>query len=437
LKQTDQGKQLQSWLYSAHLWLNRTRDALAVRDGLSPGWQFLVFGLVMIALFSRGPKLLTHAQFYAEDGSIWFAQAYNDGWLHSLTVPQAGYLNTMPRLGAGLALSVPLTWAPLVMAVVGMVVQAVPVPILLSARLRHWASLPTRMLLAAIYVALPNVHEIHIVVTNAQWHLALAAALVALAASPQSWSSRFCDIALILGAALTGPYCIVLAPVVLMFWWLRRQPWSLVIFAVSAIGASTQIWLLQRSHRVQGPLGASLASFLRMLGGHVVACAMVGSYSFASLTPMTFIVPAALGGLCIGFYCLRFAGLEWKLFLIYCVALFAASLRSPLTPGDMPAWDALLVDNSARYWFFPMLAFVWSAVWCAVYGRDRLFRIAGTSILLIMPVGIYRDWKCAPFYSDDHFAASVLRLREAKPGDHVVIPIAPNGWHMDLVKKGS
>ena len=68
------------------------------------------------------------------------------------------------------------------------------------------------------------------------------------------------------------------------------------------------------------------------------------------------------------------------------------ALHSPLTPGNKPAWDWLIVDNSARYWFFPMLAFVWSAVWCAVYARDRLFKTAGACILLIMSVGIVRDW---------------------------------------------
>jgi hypothetical protein len=185
LKEKDQDKQAQGWLRSAGLWLKHFRETLAGRDGLSIGWRFLVFCLVMIALFCRSPRMLTHAQFYAEDGTIWFAQAYNGGWLHSLTLPQAGYLNTMPRFAAGLALLVPLTWAPLVMAIVGMTSQALPVPILLSPRLRNWAELPTRMMFAAIYVALPNASEIHVVATNSQWHLALAATLVALASSPR------------------------------------------------------------------------------------------------------------------------------------------------------------------------------------------------------------------------------------------------------------
>jgi hypothetical protein len=425
----------QRWLESARSWLKREEQALAGRNGLNFGWQLLVFALATAAIFCRSPRLLTHAQFYAEDGTIWFAQAYNNGWLRALTFPQAGYLDLTPRLAAGLALLVPITWAPLVMVIAGLFAQALPVPILLSARSRNWAPLPTRMLLAALYVALPNAREIHLVATNSQWHMALTAALTAFACSPLTWRGRVFDIVVLTVACLTGPFCIVLAPVVLLFWWARRQPWSLVVLALVSAAALVQIVVLTNStHRVQGALGATPEGLLRMLGGHVVACALVGSYSFASLAPMTFIVPAALGGLCVCLYCFRFAKLEWRLFLIYCAGVFAACLHSPLTPGNKPAWDWLIVDNSARYWFFPMLAFVWSAVWCAVYGRDRLFKLAGTCILLIMSLGIVRDWNYVP-YPDDHFAVSVLRLREAKPGERVVIPVVPEGWHMDLVKK--
>ena len=111
----------------------------------------------------------------------------------------------------------------------------------------------------------------------------------------------------------------------LELWWFSR--WSVLV-------ACAQIAVLTHStHRVQGALGATPAGFLRMLGGNVVACALFGSYSFASLAPMTFIVPAALGGLCICFYCFRFANLEWKLFLLYCGAVFAACSAQPADGG--------------------------------------------------------------------------------------------------------
>ena len=214
----DRDNRPQSWFHSTSLFLKTKQRALADRDGLGTGQQLLAFALATIALFSRRPSLLTHAQFYAEDGTLWFAQAYNLGWLHSLLLPEAGYFNTMPRLAAGVALLVPLQRAPLVMAIVGLLIQALPVPLLLSSRLRNWAPLPTRLLLAVIYVAMPNTREILIVATNTQWHLALAALLLAIASSPRTWLGRAFDIAVILAAAFSGPFCILLAPIALLFW---------------------------------------------------------------------------------------------------------------------------------------------------------------------------------------------------------------------------
>jgi hypothetical protein len=432
----DRSDRRQGWFHSASLFLKTKQKALADCDGLGGGEQLLVFALATLALFSRRPSLLTHAQFYAEDGTFWFAQAYNLGWLHSLLLPQAGYFNTMPRLAAGLALLVPLERAPLVMAIVGLLVQALPVPILLSRRLCNWASLPTRLLLAALYLAMPNTREILIVATNTQWHLALAALLLALASSPRTWLGRAFDIAVVLAAAFSGPFCILLAPIALLFWWLRRQPWSLLISALVSLVACVQIGLLlHNTLRVHTALGVRIEPLLRMVGGNIVAGALFGTYAFASKAPMILLLAAALVGMSIYFYCLRFANLQWKLFLIYCLALFAASLSSPLVGGSKPLWDLLVDAVSARYWFFPMLAFVWSAVWCALYGRHRLFRIAGACIVLCMAFGVVHDWEYRPL-PDDHYVKFVERMREAKPGDHLIFPIVPEGWQMELIKRG-
>ena len=52
------------------------------------------------------------------------------------------------------------------------------------------------MVLAAIYVAIPNTREIHIVATNSMWHLAVCAVLIAFAASPRTWRGRVFDMSL-------------------------------------------------------------------------------------------------------------------------------------------------------------------------------------------------------------------------------------------------
>src|SRR5258708_1123949 len=152
---------------------------MAAREDLSFGWQAAVFVAVLVAIFSRLPGAFLHPQFFAEDGWIWYQQAYNLHWLRSLAIAQAGYLQTLPRLVAGLTLLLPMQWAPLIMNVAGAVIQALPVTALLSRRCTTWGPLPVRMIMAALYIAIPDAPEIHIVLTNAMWHLAVLQALLA------------------------------------------------------------------------------------------------------------------------------------------------------------------------------------------------------------------------------------------------------------------
>ncbi len=90
----------------------------------------------------------------------------------------------------------PMQWAPLIMNFAGAVIQALPVSALLSRRCSPWGPLPVRMLMAALYIAIPDAPEIHVVLTNAVWHLALLQALLAFSLPPLSWRGRVSDILL-------------------------------------------------------------------------------------------------------------------------------------------------------------------------------------------------------------------------------------------------
>ena len=407
------------------------------QDGLSASMQCLIVTLVALLVFSRDPSLILHAQFYAEDGFVWYANAYNFGWLHSLSLPEGGYLNTLQRLVAGLALWVPLQWAPLVMALAGLLIQVLPVPILLSSRCRSWGPLSIRCVYAAIYVALPNTYEIHVVLTNAQWHFALALALLTFASPPESWVGRAGDLLLFLVGAVSGPFCILLSPLAAFYGWRRGQLWSYVLAGVLAAGAALQLWaLLHAPSRVKVPLGATPMLFLKLLGGHVFLGALAGSNLLAggkSLSAVSLVLLADVIGLIVLLYSVRFAPLTMKLFIVLCGLLFVASLRAPLAQPNESLWLVLTHASSARYWFLPMLAFLWSAVWCAAFTQLRTMRVLCVSLLVVSLFGACRNWNYLPF-EDQNFAQSVKKFNEAKPGDAVTIPVYPNHF-MQLVKK--
>jgi hypothetical protein len=135
-------------------------------------------------VFSRRPDAILNAQFFAEDGQRWYADAYRLG-LRSLLIPDegGGYLHTVPRLAALLSLLFAFSRAPLVMNLCAITIQVLPVTIFISSR---FISIPLwkRLLVCLLYLGTPNSYGTNANATNIQWHLGLLACLVLLALPP-------------------------------------------------------------------------------------------------------------------------------------------------------------------------------------------------------------------------------------------------------------
>lgn len=103
------------------------------------GWRcFAIFAVACIIVIFRRPDAVFHAQFFAEDGKVWFADAYNHGWWQTLFWTYNGYLHLLPRLAAALALIAPVVYAPFTQNLIAIAFQGLPVSILLSPRSRSW-----------------------------------------------------------------------------------------------------------------------------------------------------------------------------------------------------------------------------------------------------------------------------------------------------------
>jgi hypothetical protein len=390
---------------------------------------------VLLALFSRRPDMFLHPRFYAEDGKYWYAQAYNLGWVRALTIPLGGYLNILSRLVGALSLLVSFRAAPLIMNLAGVVIQALPVTALLSARCRTWGTLPLRMLMAAIYVAIPNAWEVHVVLTNAHWHLFVLEMLLAFGAPPRRWSGRVGDVLLFAVGSVSDPFCILLLPLILFYWWRQRSRWTLAIAAITGLGAVVQAFMIVHATRPHnGPLGATPGLLLRFLAGNIVVDSMTGLRSVVDRIPAPALVAILIFATLIVGYAFLFGKLAFKLYIVFAGALLVTALRNPLIDGPHPLWQMLVDDFGCRYWYYPMLAFLWSAAWCVFQGRSRVVRLAGCCILVPMLYGVVRDWRYQTPY-DYHFADYVERFEHAPTGEHIVIPLNPYPLSMELVKK--
>lgn len=390
------------------------------------------------AVVSRRPDAFSNPQFFAEDGNVWFAEAYNFGWLRALFITHTGYFQTLPRLGAALGLAVPLAHAPLVMNLIGLLVQIAPAVYLLSARTSNWAPLRIRLLMASAYLALPNTSELNVSITEAQWHLALLASLVVLSRPPESRVGFSFDIAVLALCGLTGPFCIVLFPSALIMWWKEGHRWRLIVTALLGSTAILQgISLLSSAvhTRASMPLGASLDLLCRILLSQIFLGPLFGMNSALRRGDLYVYSLTALGiGLLL--YCCARARLEWALFIFFSALIFAGSMVTPQASYDQPQWLALAKAWGTRYWFFPILAFVWCLLWYAGVGQNRPLKIVGVAVLLIMCVHVPKEWRLKP-YPDLHFAEQVRdRFDPAPLGTVVLLPILPGDqWDVRLKKK--
>ena len=394
-----------------------------------------IFVATLFAIFTRLPGVFLHPQFFAEDGWVWYEQAYNLHWLRSLAIPQAGCLYIFPRLVAGISLLLPMQWAPLIMNFAGAVIQALPVSALLSCRCSSWGPLPVRMWMAALYIAIPDAPEIHVVLTNAVWHLALLQALLAFSVPPLSWRGRISDILLFGIAGLTGPFSILLLPAVVAYWWCRRHRWTLVVITLMAAGALIQgMNVLQTVRSPGAPLGPTPLRLLRIIAGSIFIDSMVGTGGPNLHLP--FLVFALIGGLLILVWGWRSAPLAVRLCIVFATIVLMAVLRDPLLlPSSTPRWEMLANAMGIRYWFLPSLMFLWCAVWCASAGKSRLVRFAGLAVLLLMMVGIVRKWIYPP-WPKSQFSAQVERFKTLKSGEHMTFSVYdPGGRTMELVKR--
>jgi hypothetical protein len=413
----------------------------AEHSGLHPWHHGMIFLLACATLVARRPDAILHAQFFAEDGHVWFADAYNYGWWAALFRAHTGYFQTLPRLGAAIALLVPFYFAPMVLNAIAIAVQAIPVNLLLSSRSSAWGSLRFRALLAGIYLALPNCSELSSSITESQWLLALCAFLLLVASIPQSLAGRVFDVSILMLCGLTGPFCITLLPFALFLAWRRRECWRWVPAGLLAGLCVVQAWALlivDPGGRARAALGASPALFARILAGQVYCAALLGRNKLAvlpGLPVLLCLVAVAIGGTAVVVFCYLSSSLQLRLFLLFSAALFALALISPTgsLSGGTSFWANLAAAPGIRYWFFPTLAFAWSVLWCFRCRKPRL-KVIGGYLLFFMCIGIVRDWR-HPAFQDMHFAEYAKRVEAAPSGTTVTIPLNPEGWNLKLVKR--
>jgi hypothetical protein len=395
-----------------------------------------------LVAWARSPSVILHPRLYAEDGAIFFHAAYSQGWHAPLSQTYAGYLQTFSRLVADVGLLVPLSRVPLLFAVIALVVQVLPAVMVASRRFgRAVPDLRVRLLLAAVYLVIPNSSEVNVVLTNAQWHLAILAVLVVLA-MPATGAWRVFDLAAMVLSGLTGPFVLSVIVIAAIVYYYRRQGWTLAVGVVALTTGAIQLFELLHAQRPHvGPLGATASRFTEILGGRLIGNTVLGTSTTTSGRFVThllaFSVLFLVGALVVVGCALWRGPFELKMFNLWAGLTLAGSLASPLASAHGYQWQMLVGNAGDRYWLFPSLAFVADLIWLA--GQIRTpWRIPAASAVALLVVfaafGVREDFRY-PIVPAPGWQAQVRQFDRLAPGQSFTFHIRPPGWTMTLTKK--
>lgn len=408
-------------------------------------YYLLLFVAFFLILFLRRPDALLNAQFWAEDGAVWFANAYNLGGVKSLLLTQDGYFQTLSRVTALISLGFPTDKAPLIFNSFALLIQALPAMLIISPRFEKIIpKFSVRLLLTILYLFLPNTTEVHANITNAQWFLALAAFMILVTDAGKEKCWKVFDFAVLLLAGLSGPFSIFLFPVAAIYWFIKREGRSLrnlIVVSLAGVVQLVGIFLLNSGGRLHHLPEFSTNLILAIFAKQIVWGSLIGASGYNWVVSnigwhFWFLELSMFLALLLAVYSFFKAPVQLKLFLLFGGLIFAAGLISPT--GDFSEISQLRVlflsDAGIRYWLIPMSAFISLLVWGLSRTNYLFVRILSGVFLVLFTFGAVIDFK-HPNFIDYRFSDSIEAFEKLPAGQEAIIPINPPGVNLNLVKR--
>lgn len=378
-------------------------------------------GFVTAALLTvaRRPQVLLHAQFWDDDGDVYYAQAYAHGWT-TLFWPRSGFPQLIPRLVALASMAVSLAHAPVVFAACAIAVRCLPVAYLLSYRCRNLGSLQARIAIGLAYILMPGTAAIQASIAIAHFHLALLAFLVLVASSPQGTAGKLVDLLVLVGTGLSSVFAVLLAPIALVT---RRYRVIMLPLACLELG------VLAFAPRQSWPLRATPELAAQILGRQIFAGSLLGQVAWSAWPTAV----ALAAGIAVVAYASVRGPRELLLLIGFAECVLLASLAHPTA---ILGWPALASQGvGIRYWLIPNTAFLCCLLWLASQPK---WRIPARAALALGILGLLWTFRY-PKLPDLGFAQQAAAFEVAPKGTvfrFLLNPVLPEmRFTMVLVKR--
>jgi len=401
------------------------------------GASALAFVVALLILIARRPDIVTSAMLWAEDGTVWFADAYNNPWWAKLFVPHAGYVQFFPRLIFEIATHLPINVVALFGMWMALLVRAAVPAFIFSSRF-SWIDWRAKVAISAYMLLMPNLAEVHANVTNTHWYLGLYLIAVVLADPPRARIWALHDWLALVLAGSSGPLILFAALALLLRTWVQRgTAWMRWPFAaVAAALAVVQLAVFVGTAPLQPWLdgGADFTLVRDLLGGRVFLGFLTPARWAIALATPTVMLPIILVGFAISVAVLIRGGWRARVLAALPLLLVGAALFTPLFMPLATQFSAVPLLTEQGYLVVADTA--WAAT-LLCFASIFLPRLTNAGLAVVLgAVGFLVLFDFAlPAVPGQPFADQAQRIAETPSGQTVTVPIAPPGWDMTLRKR--
>lgn len=396
-------------------------NVIADYDRKSNGWLTTI--MCIVTLCFRKFEAIINPQFWAEDGTVFFVDAYNQG-VECIFNAYAGYLHTYPRLTSIIASYFPIEIAPYIYNGSSILLIVFIVRFILSNNLH----LRNKLFICLFLCALPHSNEVIINLTNTNWWLAIFLGLFFFLKKDSKISAGYKILFIV--ACLSGPFAIILFPLYILH--LRRNLLdknSVFIIFFSFLGLVISLaFLISNPSSIENRKSffAIINVFLEVL--------LTRNYFFLDFEN-NFLdkIQIILINLIIiySFFILRFKNsLPYLYFFIFAISVvFAACIKA----SDHNYLDMLVIyPLGDRYMWVLNASYLLLILSLPITGNKRTL-----SIILILISFISQN----KFFTHKELAFQQFNwydfTSELQKNNYVKIPINPIGWFIELGNKSS
>ncbi|MBN9307626.1 MULTISPECIES: hypothetical protein [unclassified Devosia] len=401
------------------------------------GASALAFAISLLVMIARRPDILSNAMLWAEDGAVYFADAWNRGALAALFLPFAGTLQLFPRGVYGLATLLPVQFVPLFGVWAALLVRAAIPAFLFSSRF-PWIDWRAKVAVAAYFLLMPNLAEVHVNPANTHWYLGLYLLAVVLADAPRTRRWQIHDWAVLLVAGLSGPMILFVLPALLWRSLAQRHTTAArrAYLGVAAALAALQLVLIvvtALGRETHPTYDTGFFAIPVTLVSHVILGFITPNRWIGALSVLVIAVPALVLGLAVMIAVLVRGDWRARGVTVIPVLVVAAAIYTPMFRLSETQWAPLFGVAGDGYFVVTGIAWAVTLVYFSTIYLPRLSNEALAALVLVAGLLILFDFPLPPV-AGPPFAPEAARIAAAPAGEPLIVPISPPGWEMELDK---